>query len=200
LIHEPMTLVTDLLLSGWALLLGLRLLSSSTSWPRWGWGLGLMATAAAALLGGVWHGFSPGWGDVTSDLIWRCVLLLIGVADVLICFGVISQSVHGRWQRRLFFLAGFKGGVFLLLLAWSDGFWVAVVDYLPTLFLILVLQVRRLRSEVSSRWLTGGALVALAAAGVQASDVSLLILNHNDLYHLVQGGALYGFYRGALDA
>ncbi|PLY04140.1 MAG: hypothetical protein C0624_06010 [Desulfuromonas sp.] len=198
MVYEPMTLLTDALLGGWALILGVRLLriGNRTSCDYWGWGL--VVTAAAAFMGGVWHGFSPSWQVPIADGIWRLVLVLIGVADALFGLAAVQGSVLGVWQRRLQVGVIAKGTVYLGLLYGFDDFWVAVADYLPTLLLILALQIRRLRRSPAARWLSAGVIVALSAAVVQGSGLALhRWFNHNDLYHLLQGAALYGFYRGA---
>ena len=55
------------------------------------------------------------------------------------------------------------------------------------------------RGEVErAKWLILGVVVAFTAAGIQQGELTLhRHFNHNDLYHLVQMGALYLFYRGA---
>jgi hypothetical protein len=42
-------------------------------------------------------------------------------------------------------------------------------------------------------------LVSFLAAGVQFNEIALhQHFNHNDLYHVIQMGGMYLFYRGAL--
>lgn len=54
------------------------------------------------------------------------------------------------------------------------------------------------RRDESARWLMGGFLLSLAGFAIQQSGVQLhRHFNHNDLYHVIQTGALYLFYRGA---
>jgi uncharacterized membrane protein len=46
-------------------------------------------------------------------------------------------------------------------------------------------------------WLIVGVLLSLVAGIVQARRLALhRQFNHNDLYHVIQMGALYAFYRG----
>lgn len=54
------------------------------------------------------------------------------------------------------------------------------------------------RQDESTRWLMAGVLVSLLGLGVQQSGIQIHEnLNHNDLYHCIQLGALYLFYWGA---
>ena len=199
MVYEPMTLLTDVLLAGWALLLGTKLLSDAQSSLQRYWGWGLVMTAAAALTGGVWHGFSPHWNSFVVVSVWRLVLLFIGAADTLLGLAAASEIFPGRVQRWIRFGILSKAGLFVLLLVWFDGFWLAVADYLPTLLLILLLHVRGIKRSVASRWMVSGVVGALFAAGIQAGELSLAAwFNHNDLYHLVQGLALFAFYRGVV--
>jgi len=195
MIHEPMTLLTDILLSGWAFFLGGKLLSRAFNIFRRYWGLGLIATGCAALLGGIWHGFSPAWEACAVDTVWKFVLLLIGTADALFGLGAVDGATQGLLRRWLRGLVMAKGCMFLVLLIWFDGFWLAVADYVPTLLLILSLQVRELPRSLAARWMVAGVVSALVAAAVQASGLSLhQWFNHNDIYHLIQGFALYAFF------
>jgi len=196
MLHEPMTFVTDILLAAWAAGLGGRLFGQDRHPERRLWAAGLVCTAAAALLGGVWHGFSPSWGEAAVTVIWRLVLLLIGAADTLFGLAVVRYALGDPWRRRLAGGLLVKAGAYLLLIVVYDGFWLAVLDYVPTLLLILGLEFVRL-SSAEARWLCAGVVLALIAAGVQVGGLDLHPrFNHNDLYHLLQGGALYLFYRG----
>ena len=47
--------------------------------------------------------------------------------------------------------------------------------------------------------MAGGVLVSFMAAAVQVNGVALHDhFTHNDLYHVIQTGGMYFFYRGAL--
>jgi len=55
---------------------------------------------------------------------------------------------------------------------------------------------RRSQSH-SGRWIAGAALVTLTGSAVQQSGFALdRHFNHNDLYHVIQMGAAWLFYRG----
>ncbi len=197
MIHEPMTLLTDGLLAAWSFLLGARLMRQDRHAERRLWAWGMLATGGAALLGGVWHGFSPFWGEELVVWSWRGVLLLIGTADLLFGLAVVRQSLDEPWRRRLVGCVSVKAGAYLTLLMFVDDFWLAILDYAPTLMLIAGLQIGRIHKAPESRWLVAGVGLAFFAAGVQAAGLGLHPrFNHNDLYHVIQGGALYWLYRG----
>lgn len=197
MVYEPLTLLTDVLLAAWALFLGLQLRRGADYCARLLWSWALIMTAVTALAGGLWHGYSPYWSPSLVTAWWRGVMVIVAVADVLFGWAIIGHSLKGPWRKKLNTLVALKLGIYLLLLWWVDGFWLAVADYLPTLLLILALQVSRLRHEREAQWLTMGVLTAFVAAGVQVAEVRIHThFNHNDLYHLIQGLALYFLYRG----
>ena len=54
------------------------------------------------------------------------------------------------------------------------------------------------RHHKSTRWLLMGVVVTLAGFAIQQSSIQLTDnFNHNDIYHVIQIGALYLFFRGA---
>ena len=54
------------------------------------------------------------------------------------------------------------------------------------------------RKDESRKWLVSGALVTLAGFAIQQAPIRPnLDFNHNDIYHIIQIGALYLFFRGA---
>ena len=54
------------------------------------------------------------------------------------------------------------------------------------------------RADESRVWLRAGLLLTLAGIAVQQTGFrSHLDFNHNDIYHIMQTGAFYLFFRGA---
>lgn len=200
-ITEPMTVLTDFLLVGWTLMLGLRLLSGGTGSPHRWWGLAFCAAAVAAFSGGVWHGWVSVLPLGVAQWLWTTTLWSIGAASACYLLAV-AQVVCTKgvlpWVRLTI------GGKLLLYMVWSlgrDDFLPALVDYAPTLLLILlVFAARYLRNRDSAaRWICPGILLSFVAAGVQAAQLAPhRYFNHNDLYHLLQGSAFWLLYRGGL--
>jgi peptidoglycan/LPS O-acetylase OafA/YrhL len=86
-------------------------------------------------------------------------------------------------------------------MATHDEFRYVIYDYAPAMFGVLILQAYAYfgRREASVKWITAGILVSFAAAGIQQSGFTLhQNFNYNDLYHVIQMGAIYLLYKGAL--
>ena len=54
------------------------------------------------------------------------------------------------------------------------------------------------KKDESRKWLIRGVLVTMAGIAIQQTPMRRnLNFNHNDIYHVIQAGALYLFFRGA---
>lgn len=203
-ISEPMTLFTDYLLAGLVFYLGLRLLAlwrrSGQRSVRW-WASGFHASAVAALAGGTYHGFFSYLGGGPAFLLWKFTVFAVGLAALCLFAGAVMATLAGAPRKWLLVLAGLK---FLLYAAWMtahDDFRFVIYDYAPALLgvLLLAIYAALTRRERFAPWLGGGVLISFAAAGIQASGLTLHEhFNHNDLYHVVQMGAFWLLYRGGL--
>ena len=74
-------------------------------------------------------------------------------------------------------------------------------EYGVELFIVLLIAgwvLLRGISRSSALWLLGAVSISLLAALFQQSDIAVAkTLTHNDVYHIVQIGALYCFYKAA---
>src|SRR5215469_14265249 len=79
-INQPMTMVTDYLLGAVALICGGCLLRSNghKSKTLVLWSTGFFSAAAAAALGGTFHGFAAYQSARMHNALWNLTLLLIG--------------------------------------------------------------------------------------------------------------------------
>lgn len=200
-VHEPMTVLTDLLLTGWCGYLGGRLLIRARDRaPRW-WGVAFCASAVAALSGGLWHGLAPQLAAPLAALLWSLTLWAIGVASAGFLVAAAHATLPPRPARWLILVAGGKLLFYLFWSAGRDDFLPALLDYAPTLLLVLLLFAWRYRSEraAAAPWVGAGILTAFLAAAVQAARLAPHpSFNHNDLYHLLQLLAFWLLYRGGL--
>jgi hypothetical protein len=201
-ITEPMTLITDYLLAGLVFFFGLRLLAC---WRRirqqsvYWWAVGFHASAAAALAGGTYHGFLQHLMGLPAFLIWKFTVFAVGLAALFLFSGVVIATLSGTPRRWLLILAGVKFLVYSAVMTFHDDFRFVIYDYAPALLGISVLATHAAlaRRERFAPWLIGGVIVSFAAAGIQASGLTLhQHFNHNDLYHVVQMGAFWLLYRG----
>jgi len=200
-IVEPVTLATDYVLAALAVILAFRLYEPETK-PRqvsrqlWAGSLGSLALAA--FLGGSCHGFVQYMPGVLHQICWKGTLYSAGLSDLLmlgaVLFSTVSRSVR-RW------LIGAGVAKFLIYAVWMlshDEFRYLVLDYLSTMLLVLLLQIRPgvVERAKSARNIQIAISVSIVAAAVQQSGVDLTpTLNHNTLYHIVEAIAICFFYR-----
>jgi uncharacterized protein DUF6962 len=197
-IAEPATTLTDYLLAAAAWALAGLLLRTRRD-PARLMGAAFAATGLAAGVGGSLHGFGPGWTGTARAAAWLVTYAAIGLANLFLLATAIRAFAPGPYQLPLLGLAGFRFGVYFILLASHRDFRYVVYDLAGTLLALVVLaSLGRSSQAVASRWVLVGAAITLVGALVQRSGVRLHEhLNHNDLFHLIEIGGLYAFYRAA---
>lgn len=196
-----MTVFTDLLLgilnARWGVAL-LRQGSSQRQYSQLLWGIGFLAAAIAAVLGGASHAVGE-QSPVIRRKLWKGTVLATGVTSASMfastALACTSQPLRGR------LLLGILAKL-LAYCAWMashDKFLYVIIDYASAMAGIIAFhgpEARRSGAS-NSRFILGGVLVSIAAALVQVRKVALhRHFNHNDLYHLIQIGACYLFYKG----
>jgi hypothetical protein len=180
-IAEPMTVLTDYALAAVSVWLALR----SVKYSRY-WALAFFALATAALLGGTWHGF------VKSHLLWKATTLSVGVASFGMVVGSALAATSGIALRLLVGFAAIKLLAYTVWMLGHDDFIWVIADTASALLIVGVLHAWRLNG-----WMLAGVAVSILAGLAQASGLALhQHFNHNDLYHVIQIGALLLFYRG----
>jgi len=200
-IHEPFVFLTDLLLAALGAGFGLRLLRLGRDLPatrRWAWAL--LLTAIGSLSGGVWHAVAPELPPFAATLLWKTTLFAIGGASAAMVAATAAATLRpraGRW------LLGAALAQLVVYLGWAsvhDDFLGVVVDYGLAMLAVLVLHLRAmLHGAPGARRIVEAVVLSFAAAAIQRSPLALGPLDHNTLYHLVQGAALALFYLGARD-
>ena len=174
-------MLTDYALAAVSVVLGVRLIRFARFWA-----LAFLALALAAFLGGTWHGF---W---QNDLLWKATTLSVGVASFGMVVGSAYLTATGATRR---FLIGFAVVKLIAYTVWMLGhdefIWV-VGDTASALVIVALLHLWRLNG-----WMLAGVAVSFLAGAVQASGLALHEhFNHNDLYHVIQTGAMLLFYAG----
>jgi hypothetical protein len=201
-LSEPTTLVSDSVLAAVAVALGVRLYRAGAGEmlrARRLWAGAFLAGAAAALAGGIVHGFAATLTPVAHAVLWKTVLVGTGLAGSLILAGTVLAALDGSWRGA--FLAGTAAqlAVYLALVSGSDDIRLAVWNGAATILAVLALALAT-ASRDSTR--LGWILLALglSAAGLvaQRSGLAAGILNHNDVCHVLQTAALWPFYRAGL--
>ena len=203
-ISEPMTMITDYLLGAWALYLSLKLARKGISRGQRSilfWGLSFFATAVAALIGGTSHGFALYFGTATREVIWISTLYSIGFSSLFLLSAAIIATIKKPLRD---WLIAFTVVKFILFAVWifsHSEFKYVIYDYVPAMIGVLILQAygKYSRGDKSAAWIISGILVSFGAAAVQQSGFTLHEhFNNNDLYHVIQMGALFLLYKGGL--
>ncbi len=197
-IAEPSTVLTDYLLALVAFAWG-GLLLREKPMPARLFGIALLATGCAATVGGTYHGFRPGWSEELRAAAWTLTYVMVGIGNLLLLAGAILAWAPRPYRMPLLGLAGFRLGVFVILLASHRDFRHVVYDVAGTLagLTLLALLGRALQPVPVPMTL---AAVGVTLAGGLLNQAGLRLhehFNHNDVFHVVQVGALWCFYRAA---
>lgn len=147
---EPVTMLTDYALGATSLCFAVLLLRTRAPRPisvRL-WSIGFFVTAAAAFIGGTYHGFKPTLDDSVLGSLWNITVYSIGASGAFMISAVLTSTIS--------------------------------------------------RHHESRRLLVMGVVVMLLGIAIQQSRIQLTDnFNHNDIYHAMQIGALYFFFRSA---
>lgn len=180
------------------------LLVLRTSQPplrRW-WIIFFASIGAASLFGGTVHGFfldrtTAGWA-----LLWRAALLAIGVTSMAAwAIGAYLQMGEriGAAVRRAAVAALIVYTIVVLTV--STNFLVAIIMYLPATLFMLVAMVDAYRRSPTRPEAYGiaGLILTFVAAAIQQLRIGFhpVYFNHNALYHVIQGIALFLIFLAA---
>ncbi len=197
-VHEPATLVTDLLLGGFAGWLAWRLrgaMPAANLAARW-WSAALALTAVSALVGGLYHGFALNFAATVVRVWWSGTLLTICLMSAAMALSLLHEAVPSRRQGlwRLLIVAKLAVGAIAAMV--HPRFVVVIADYGLTLLVwaaVAFALARPWRREM----LAGVGLSGVAAVVQQMRWGVSAQFNHNDVYHVIQAAALFLFYRAA---
>lgn len=182
-------MLTDYALGGVSGVLGFLIFRNNAVSARL-WGLAFLALAAAAFLGGTFHGFQISWT-------WQPTVLAVGIASFGMLAGSAYTTTSGNARRALLAAAALKLVFYEAWMLGHDDFIFVVADTASAMLAVAALHLLAL-DNAATRWVLGGVVVSLIAAGIQAGRVALHEhFNHNDLYHVVQIAAMALYYAGA---
>jgi hypothetical protein len=203
-ITEPATVLTNVALALVAMWLAARLgYAAAAEGARAGLAMAgaFMGTAIAALFGAVSHGTDPRTDREVRQRFWRWALFATGLVSATTLVSVAFFATRGGARTAVLVFAGVKLVAFWIAVARRPEFRVAAADYGGALAVLLVAAVyARIRwNAAGAPWLIAAVLVSLIAGLIQARRLAPhRYFNHNDLFHVVQIGALYLFYRGGV--
>jgi hypothetical protein len=204
-VEEPTTVATDWLMAAlaayWAVSLVAAGAGRADGLATRVWGVAFAATAVAALLGGAVHGFASRMGDTRTRRLWLATLSMVAFGSAAMVAGVILVYPTTPLRTVGLALVALKLVAALILIARTPSFGIALVDHSLALAAVLALQAGAwaMYQAASAPWIAAGVAVSAAAGAIQAAWIAPHPrFNHNDLYHLVQIGALWLLYRGGL--
>jgi hypothetical protein len=186
--NEPTTVITDYVLGALAAYLAWQLFRrrGAERSRRW-WSRAFVALALGAFLGGTWHGFAR------NEWLWKATLLTIGIASSAMMIATAFATLPARARSAVI---GVAAAMLLVYAGWiivDDRFIAAIADTAIAFALVAALHLWKWNGAILA-----GVAVSVVAALVQASGLALHAhFNHNDLYHVIQAGAMLLFYRGA---
>jgi hypothetical protein len=202
---EPTTMATDYILV---------VLCGFFAWRLWrvgkgaaqasvcSWAAGFACFGLASLAGGTFHGFSTLFSQAVLQELWKLTAYAIGLASFFLLTGTLSACIVSSVGRFVILIPYVQLIVYVLWIATHADFRYVIYDYAFTNLSILALQLHAsgARRAMCAPWLVGGVLVSFLAAAVQVNGIAFHhhYFNHNDLYHVIQMGGMYFFYRGAL--
>ncbi|MFK7849518.1 MAG: hypothetical protein AB8D78_00950 [Akkermansiaceae bacterium] len=192
-IHEPTTLVTDLLLFVLGIYLARRLAigPEHPSCARKAWVLSLTIMALSALVGGLYHGFAPNFSESLAINWWRLVLWLMCLMSFTMDLSLIFEIPLRNTLWKVMILAKLLLSATAVLI--SPTFTFAILSYGSTMLVWGLAGICLRRSW--SKWMLTGVGLSGISAWIQQSEIGFgKHFNHNDLFHVIQGLAIVAFY------
>jgi hypothetical protein len=200
-IHEPATVATDYLLSGFTAVLAWRVMHASRMKSEWHtrWGLAFTATAIASLAGGTVHGFPHILGPPGTHALWLVTMTALIVASMgIVLASVLRWPVSGVSRRAATVSIAASYTLYAVWLLMHPAFVFAIGAYGAALIVLLGGELAFHRREPTVRPFSWGVGVSALAAAVQQSGwIPHRYFNYNDVYHVLQAVAIWMLYRGA---
>ena len=195
MIHEPMVMLTDYILSAASIVFAVRLWQAGVR-P---WALAFAFTAMGSLLGGTYHGIGPQLDPRVDAALWKLTVYTIGLASFFLLTGAAVAATTGKTRRALVLTAVLKFVAYATWMIQHDYFIYVIVDYGLSLIIIAALYTIAWRRSAASPAVLSSIALAVIAAIVQQSRVSLHPnFDHNALYHVIQLASLWMLYRGGM--
>ncbi|MCC6778681.1 MAG: hypothetical protein IT537_18980 [Hyphomicrobiales bacterium] len=149
------------------------------------------ASAVAALLGGISHGFLPDETAWAARATWIASLAAIGIAAFACWVAGADLILPPAGRRVVTWLAAILLVAYLATIVWvSSSFSVAIAGYAPAMTFLLIAFAIAWHRRPTAAHLAGVASMVLSfvAAAVQELRLGLhpVYFSHSALYHLIQ--------------
>ncbi len=152
-------------------------------------------------MGGTRHALPAETAPALRHHLWTATYLVLGLANLAILAGVVRAALRRPYQAAAVGLLVLRFAVYAVVLLRRREVSVAVTDFALTLALLLAFALYSLLAsrDGAGPWLLAGILASAAGAAVQASRMDPVAgLSHNDLFHVIQMGGTWLFYRAGL--
>ncbi|OSM04065.1 hypothetical protein MAIT1_03678 [Magnetofaba australis IT-1] len=147
------------------------------------------------------HGFQLMLGETAAEALWLATLLAMGGFSFFLLLSLAFSHLTDSWRTLLITIAVIKLAIYIGLTSISREFLLVIGDYGVAMLVALGFHgASQLRGKrPGSAAISLGILLTFVSSGVQISGFSLhQYFNNNDIFHVLQMGATYLFYRGAL--
>jgi len=202
-IYEPMTVITDFMITILAIYLARQLTTqyevtlqnNQWHWIRAFWMLGL-----GAFLGAVSHGWGPYMPELAQSWIWKVTTISIGFVSFFIIMSTLHVLFPFKTVQLVRAIPVIFLGIYLIQITRNPEFINVIKFYAPAMiFTLIAMAVLYFTKGASgSNFIIAGILISFLAAGIQVSGFSLhKHFNHNDIYHVIQMIGMIFLYRGA---
>src|SRR5262249_10925963 len=161
------------------------------------WVAAFFLTAVGALTGAARHALFEETSSLERHRLWSATYLVLGLANLAFLAGLLRAVPRGPWVRLALAVLCVRAAAFSALLLAAPSHGLVIADFALSLAMILALTlVLLVKRDDGGGWLLAGLAVSAAGALVQALRLGPLgIFNHNDLFHVIQMGGLWLFYR-----
>ena len=196
---EPTTFALDQLTAAACLVFSVRLLSLGAAAPaRLLWVGMFLATAAAAVCGGIKHGFLGAVDTPARRAVWRFTFYSGGLATSLLVAAIILLQLPARSHLAALALVAAELAGFGIWVSDKADYRAVMLHYLPTAGGAVVLLLFT-PTAAFTPWVLAAAATAAVAGVIQAGNLSLhRHFNHNDLAHVISLLSVWLLYRAGL--
>ncbi len=185
---EPLTATTDVVVAAAAATFAVRIIRATADRAARLVAGSLAAASLGAIAGAAYH-MAP------SSAMWKVSAIPVGVASYLFGLAIARAYFSARGQRIAQAVLLLQLLVYAIGVAVSDDFVIVIADYASVMVAILLICLLHW-SDSPARWIAAGVAISFLAAAAQMSSIRIGALNHNDIYHVIELGGLYAWYRG----
>jgi hypothetical protein len=185
---EPLTAATDVVVAAAAAFFAVRIVRATADRAARLVAGSLAAASFGALAGAAYH-------MARSSAMWKVSAIPVGIASYLFGLAIAFAYFSSRGRRVAEIVLLVQLVVYAICVAFSDDFVIVIADYASVMVAILVVCLLHW-SDSAAQWIAAGVAISFVAASAQISPIQIGPLNHNDIYHVIELGGIYCWYRG----